>query len=893
MTFRQLYARLRALRHWNRQESDLDEEIRFHLAEEAEERVAGGLSADEARVAAKRDFGNVGLIRETTREVWGWSSVERLIQDVRYGCRALKGTPVVTTVAVLSLALGIGANTAIFSVLDTLLVRSLPVDAPGQLVLLGNETGRRPHWTNPIWEQIRDRSELFDGAFAVSSTRFNLALRGESEFVDGLWASGTMFDELGVHAILGRTFTEEDDRPGGGPDGPAAVISYGFWQRRFGGAADAIGRSLMVERVPFTIVGVAPPEFFGVDVGRTFDVALPIGTKTLIQGARALEQRSSWWLRIMIRLKPGQSAEAATALLRALQPQIREATLPDDWHPAQLERFLMDAFRLEPAANGDSGLRTRYRRPLLTVMVVVGLVLLIACANLANLLLARASARRQEISLRMALGASRLRILRQLLTESLLLSSAGALLGLVLAHWSSRLLVRQLSTATNTVFLDLSLDWRVLGFTAAVTMTTAMLFGTAPALRATRLQPNDALKAQGRGVIGDGRLGAGQVLIVLQVALSLVLVVAAGLFVRTFSLLAGQDLGFHSRPVLVASVEIQSARIDQTQRPELFRQLLAAAAAVPGVSMAALSEVTPLGGNTWNNTIELPDGPAMPASDRLAYFNMLSPGWFQTYGTPMLAGRDFTSADTPGTPPVAIVNETFAKRFSGSRNPIGTRVRAQGANRLIVGYVRDAVYESLRDPVPPTLYLPYGQETQLPASTSVSVRAAGGSPTLLTKPLAGALTRVHGDFRITFRPLADQVDAALTQERVVAALSAFFGALALLLAGLGLYGVTSYGVTRRRTEIGIRMALGAAPGGVVLLVLRRAVILIGIGIIAGAAVSLWASRFVAPLLFGLQPRDPLTLVAAMFVLASIGVLAGWLPARRASRIDPARVLREG
>ena len=311
MTLRQLYARLRALRQWGRKELELDEEIRFHLAEEAEERSGTGLSPNEARLAAERDFGNVVLIRETTREVWGWGSAERLIQDVRYGYRALKGTPIVSAVAILSLALGIGANTAIFSVLDALLLRSLPVDAPGQLVLLGNETGRRPHWTNPIWEQVRDRSELFDGAFAVSSARFNLAARGESNFVDGLWASGKMFDVLGVAAIRGRTFTEQDDRPGGGPDGPVAVISYGFWQERFGGAADAIGRSLVVERVPFTIIGVAPPHFFGVDVGRTFDVALPIGTVTLIQGARALERRSSWWLRIMIVSSRGRARRQA------------------------------------------------------------------------------------------------------------------------------------------------------------------------------------------------------------------------------------------------------------------------------------------------------------------------------------------------------------------------------------------------------------------------------------------------------------------------------------------------------------------------------------------------------------------------------------------------------
>jgi predicted permease len=612
--------------------------------------------------------------------------------------------------------------------------------------------------------------------------------------------------------------------------------------------------------------------------------------------------------------------------MRALQPQIREAVMPEDWGPAQRDGFMREAFRLEPAATGDSGLRARYRRPLLTLMVVVGLVLLIACANLANLLLARASARRREFSIRIALGASRIRIARQLLTESLLLAGAGALCGLVLAQWSSRLLVRALSTATNNVFLDLSLDWRILGFTAAVALATAILFGMAPALRATQVQPNDALKAQGRGTIGGdghGRFGPGPVLIVMQVALSLVLVVAAGLFLRTFSSLAGVQLGFDSRPILVASIEFPGARVDPARRPELFRQLTAAAAAIPGVSNAALSETTPLSNNVWNNTVELLDGPHLPADDRLAYFNMVSPGWFETYGTPILAGRDFTREDTPASPRVAIVNEAFVRRFNSGRNPIGMRVRAQGENRLIIGCVRDAVYESLRAAAPPTVYLPYGQQAQLPASTTVSVRVAGGTPTRtsthsptptptpmatqgtltatqttptptqLIRPLAAALGQVNGDLRITFRPLADQVDAALIQERIVAALSAFFGALALLLAGLGLYGIASYAVNRRRTEIAIRMALGAAPAGVVGLVLRRVVILIVIGIITGAAASLWASRFVSPLLFGLQPRDPLTLAAAIVLLAAIGVLASWLPARRASRIDPARILGEG
>ena len=822
------------------------------------------------------------------------------MQDLRDAFRALKATPVVSVVAVLSLALGIGANTAIFSIIDSLMLRSLPVKDPQRLAIVGMGTAGRTSWTNPIWEQIRERQRLFDGAFVWSSTRFNLAPGGQTELIDGMWASGGIFDILGVPAILGRTFTEADDRRGGGPDGPVAVISYGFWQRRFGGAADVIGRSITVERVPFTIIGVAPPEFFGVDVGRTFDVAIPIGTEPLIRGKESsLDRRSNWWLNVMVRLKQDQSLAAAETTLRGVQPQIREATIPPDYRPQDKDEYLKEGLSLVPAANGGSGLRQRYRMPLTAIMVVVSLVLLIACANIANLLLARATARRHELSVRVALGASRLRIARQLLAESLLLAGAGAAVGLLFALWGSRLLVRQLSTATNNVFLDLSLDWRVQAFTATVAITTAVLFGVAPALRGTRVQPNDALKAQGRGVVGDGRLGLGNTLVVLQVALSLILVVAAGLFMRTFSSLANLNLGFESNPVLVASINAQPAQLEPAQRPELFRRVLEAASAVPGVSSAALSAVTPVSGSTWNNRIELPDGPELPERERITYINLLSARWFVTYGTPMIAGRDFAETDTAAAPPVAIVNETFAKKFANGRSPLGMRVRqpGQGARptieRQVVGYVKDAVYRSLREPVPPTMYIPYAQQPEPPSFMSVSVRAAGGSPTLLTRSLAAGISSVNRDIAITFRPLADQVAASLTQERIVAMLSLFFGGLALLLAALGLYGVTSYAVSRRRTEIGIRMALGAAPAGVIRMVLTRVAILVGIGVIIGSGISLWAARFVSTLLYGLQPGDPFTIAAASAVLGTIGAVAGWLPARRAARIDPARVLREG
>ncbi len=573
--------------------------------------------------------------------------------------------------------------------------------------------------------------------------------------------------------------------------------------------------------------------------------------------------------------------------------------MPPDWRPQDKEAYLKEGIAVLGAANGSSGLRRTYRLPLTAMMVVVGLVLLIACANIANLLLARATARRHELSVRVALGASRMRIARQLLTESLLLSITGALVGLLFASWGSRLLVRQLSTSTTNVFLDLSLDWRILGFTAAVAIATAVLFGMMPALRGMRVQPNEALKAQGRGVVGDARLGLGNMLVILQVALSLVLVVAAGLFVRTFSSLATLSLGFDRHPVLVASVNAQRAQLEPADRPELFRRLLEAASGVPGVATASLSAVTPVSGSTWNNRIELPEGPDLPEKERITYINLISANWFRTYGTPMLGGRDFTSTDKTGAQPVAIVNETFAKKFTYGKSPIGRRVREPGyggrpaIDREIVGYVKDAVYRSLREPVPPTMYLPYAQQPEPPSFMSVSVRASGGSAALLTKSLAAALTPVHKDIAITFRPLSDQVNSALTQERIVAMVSGFFGALALLLSALGLYGVTSYAVSRRRTEIGIRMALGAAPAGVIRLVLRRVVMLVGLGVVLGSAVSLWTAHLVSTLLFGLQPRDPMTLVGAVAVLGAIGAIAGWLPARRASRIDPARVLREG
>ncbi len=819
------------------------------------------------------------------------------MSDIRNALRALRATPVVTVVAVLSLALGIGANTAIFSLVNCLLLRALPVRDPQRLVVLDKGS-----WSNPIWEQIRNRQrECFDGATAWSATRFDLAQGGKAELVEGLWTSGGFFEVLGVPAILGRTFQASDDRRGGGPDGPAAVISYSFWQRHLGGAADAVGRAIALNRVSFTIIGVTPPGFYGPQIGKAFDVAIPIGTEPLLHGKESwLDNGSTWWLSIMARLKTDQSVKEAENRLRAIQPQIRQATLPSDWHPEYLNRYLQDAFVLKPAAGGPSFLRERYGRPLLTLMVIVALVLIIACANIANLFLARANARRHELSLRIALGASRLRLAAQLLAESLMLAGLGAAVGMLTAKWGAGLLVRQLSTQKDTIFLDLALDGRVLLFTTAIAVTTALLFGTAPAIHAARLEPIEALKSQGRGFAGEGRGVLSNPLVVAQVALSLVLIVAGGLFLRTFSELSNLKLGFDRNPVLIVRMDAQKSTAEPSQRPFLFRRVRDAVASVSGVAHAGVSVVTPVSGSNWNNTLEFPDGPPLSGRERSVQMNLLSPDWFATYGTTILAGRDFDTHDRPGATPVAIVNQAFAEKYYGGANPIGRTFRRmarpgkQPPLMEVVGLVEDSVYRSLREPLSPTFYLPFEQWVgeYMPGDANLSIRAAGGRPELLVKSVTEAISSIDKDLSLTFLPLSDQIDSSLVQERLIAVLAGSFGTLALLLAGIGLYGVTAYSVGRRRREIGIRIALGAVPSSVVRMVVGRVALLVGLGIAFGAAVSIWASQFVEKLLFGLKARDPLTLVGGAAVLAAIGAVAGWLPAHRATRIEPAEILRE-
>jgi putative ABC transport system permease protein len=830
--------------------------------------------------------------------------------DLRLAIRSLRATPIVTAVAILSLALGIGANTAIFSIVDSLLLRTLPVPEPDRLVLLSTAARRNTSgWSIPVWEEIGRRPALFEKAAGWSPTRLNLTTGGETQFIDAVWATGSFFQTIGVRALLGRTFSEDDDRPGGGAGGPVMVISHGFWQRHFGGAPDVIGRRLTVHGVPVSIVGVTPANFSGIDIGRAFEAALPFSQEPLVNGRDSMLAGGVFAPMIIARLKPAQTGESATAALRVVQPAIREAVAPPIAGASGADSYIRDAlqspFTLVPASTGRSDFRGRYAQPLIIVLSAAGLVLLIACANVANLLLARATARRHELSLRVALGASRWRLARSLLAESALLAAGAVGLGVPLAWWGGGLLVRQLSTETRPLSLDLSADWRLLVFSLTIPLTTLALFGVAPALRASRVDPMEALKEHARGSAGDSRPSFAAALVVTQAALSLVLLAMAGLLIQTFTSLARRDLGFARDELLIVQIESRRAIDDPRQRAPIYERAREAVRAVPGVSDAALSNLTPLADVVFDPPIDVSGSGPLSPRERSTYAYLVTPRWFSTFGIGLLAGRDFEETDHVGTPLVAIVNQAFAKKFLHGASPLDHTITlpavmyapAPSAGLRIVGVVADAVYGSIREPLQPTLYMALLQHDEAffargLGSVSLNVRAAHGSPARLTKSIVAAIAGVSPRLAVTVHPLTNQVDDSLARERVVAMLAGFFGALALLLAGLGLYGVTSYAVGRRRIEIGIRLALGAAPAAVVRLVLSRVTLLVAVGILVGAGTSVWASKFVATLLYGLEPRDPITLVATAIVLATVGAIAGWVPAYRASRIDPAEVLRD-
>jgi len=826
--------------------------------------------------------------------------MDSIIKDLRFGIRMLMKSPGFTVVAVLSLALGIGANTAIFQLVNAVRIKTLPVSNAHQLVNVrltdmeaarGNKPSPYPAVTNPIWEQIRDRQQGFSGILAWSRNEFNLAQGGEVRWAKGLWVSGDFFNVLGVQPELGRLLTTADDQRG--CSAPGAVISHSFWQREYGGDPNVVGRKVTLSDKPFDIIGVTPANFFGLEVGRTFDVALPLCADAYIAGQNnRLDSGLNWWLVVTGRLKPGWTIEQATAQLQSISPELFRQTLPPNYPPVSVPKYLESRLEAVAGATGYSILRANYERPLWLLLAIAGLVLLIACANLANLLLARASTREREIAVRQAVGASRARVIRQLLVETLMLTVFGTALAALLAHGLSGFLVSLIGTGLNAVFLDLTPDWRVLGFTAGVAALTCLLFGLTPALRATRIELSAVMKATGRGVVSGRGFTLRRALVVIQVALSLVLVASALLFTRSFNKLLTVDAGFNQENLLVARVGFRRLNIAPERRIEFRNQLLERLKGVPGVQAATEADAAPLTGGVRGNVVWMegkPDGKIDVS------FNRVGIDYFQTIQLPLRSGREFDSHDTLSSPKVAIVSETFARRL-GETDPVGRRVVVETTATEpetayeIVGIARDAKFEELKEESIPVMYLPSLQDPQPVPGRQFLIRS-NLPQAEITASVTHALNEVSPVLDTRYEWFQTMVQGSMLREWLMATLSGFFGVLALVLATIGLYGILSYGVASRTNEIGIRIALGANTREVVRLILREALLLVVIGIVAGIPAVLVVARFAETLLFDLSPTDPLSLTLAGLVMLAVAILAAYLPARRATRIDPLVALR--
>jgi putative ABC transport system permease protein len=878
--------------NWKRRERDLDSELRAHLEMAAHDARARGESADAARMAALREFGNRDLVKETTRDIWGRNPFHGIGSDIRAGLRTFRKNPSFALIVVLTLALGIGANTAIFSLVDAVMLRSLPVSHPEQLVQV--TMGGVEELTNPIWEQIRDRQDVFSGLLAYNAPRFNLAQGGEAHYVRGSWVSGQYFSTLGVQPAAGRTLVAADDVRG---CAATAVLGYDFWQRQYGGAPGALNQSISLDGHPFQILGVAARGFTGIDVGNSVDVFVPICAEAAMHGAASqLDQRLSWWLKVVGRPKAGVDAQRAAARLKILAPAVFAATIPASLPPDRQRDYAAGTFEIKPAAGGISELRVQVQQSLKILMAVVCLLLLIACANVANLLLARAANRQKEIAVRMAVGAGRWRLVRQLLVESALLAAAGAALGILFAQWGSRLLVGLLSSAGQQVFLDLTMDARVLAFTVGVSALAAILFGLAPAWRATRVEPQAAMKVNGRGVAeGQSRFGAGKALVSAQVAISLVLVVGAALMLTTFWNLLALNPGFERDHVLIVRTDLRNARFPVSRLEQSFEEMRQRLAAIPGVRSTSFSSQTPVNTAGQNAMIQVDGFQPKQRRDSVVMLNFTSPGFFATLGTPLLAGRDFDARDAAGSGRVAVINEAAARKYFSSFDVLGRsfHIGFPAANQLVqvVGLVKDAKYRSLREDPRPIAYLPSAQDADIHPFINFELRAAGPAQNLAPS-VKQAMAQVNPQIALEFRTLEAQVAESLARERLMATLSGFFGGLALLLATVGLYGVISHNMARRRNEIGIRMALGADRSRVLLMALGDVAVVVGLGLAAGLGASLAVTKYVASFLYGVTATDTRTLVSAAVLFGAVAAIAGYLPARRASLVDPMVALRE-
>ena len=898
----ELIRRIRTLLHRDQVARDLAEELQLHLDLRAQQQTAQGSNPHDAQAAARRRFGNITRLREQSYEAWGWRWLETLLQDAQYGLRGMLRFPGITLVALLSLALGIGANTALFSLIDAVMLRSLPVDHPEQLVLLGTAGERgimsgfdvTDLFSYPFYQlfQQRNRSFISTAALVSGDRAVHGFIDGRREAVPmqvGL-VSGSYFSTLGVSTIIGRPLDDNDNRVD--EPQPVAVISDSWWKRAYARDPAILGRRIKIDATTFTIIGVTPPEFFGVEVGEAPDLWLPLAFMSAVPPHRTcLQQDLEQCLFIFGRLRPGVSFTQAATELNLLRQQILpgfpDAHLsPEDWKDLKGSHIPLTSMN-----GGFSGLRRQYSEPLRILMAIAGLVLLIACTNLANLLLARSTVRARELAVRQALGANRARIIRQLLTESLLLASAGGLLGIAVAQLASPLLLRMVSSGRDVLSLNLSLNSRLLLFSLALTFAATLLFGIVPSLRASRPDVVSSLKEKQNPIgAGSGTLLA-RSLIVSQVVFSIILVAAAGLFLRSLVNLASSETGFNPQHVLRLNLDLGSAGYleNDPRLALLYREVEDRVAALPGVRAASLSTFTFHEGS-WSGPLSVPgaDSRVQVSADH----NVVGNAYFRTMQIPLIAGRLFGSQDSASSPKVAVVSQQIARTLFPNDSAIGRHYRIADSStddREIIGVVGDVKFEGVDEPATPIDYFPYQQNPRYLRDLEARYTGDDGA---IAAAVQHAIHQVNPNlpiYRVT--TLEEQVARSYTNHRVTAQLSAFFGLLAATLSAIGIYGLMSYMVSRRTSEIGIRMALGAERLHVSWLVMREILTLVAIGIAVGIPAALLANHAVVSMLFGLTASDPISLLAAIAILVVIAAIAGYLPARRAARVDPIVALR--
>jgi len=833
--------------------------------------------------------------------------VANFLNDIRYALRTFRKSPVFVAVAVLSLALGIGANTAIFTLIDQVLLRLLPVRDPQQLVLLwgrgdhyGSNNGRNK-LSYPMYEDFRDKNQVFSGMFCRNDFDFSLNFEGKTERISGELVSGTYFPVLGVGPALGRVFNPTDDQTQGGE--PYAVLSYRYWISRFAGDRSVIGKKLVLNGYPFTVVGVSQAGFDGTDPTQSPQIRIPIMMKMQVDqlGFYNFKSRRGRWVNAYARMKPGVTMEQAKASLQPLMHQMLNMEVQEkDFSkaaPETKQAFLRMWLDLLPASKGRSNLRDQFSNALLLLMAIVGLVLLIACANVANLLIARATARQKEIAVRLALGASRGQIISQLLIESLMLSMAGGTAGLLLAVWIDQALVGFLPTGpTNTLAISATPDWRILLFTLAISLATGIIFGLVPALQATRPDLAPTLKDQVGAITSTASVGLRKSLVVAQVTLSLLLLIGAGLFIRSLKNLKGLDPGFKTRNLLTFGIDPPLNGYKPERSREILRQVYESLNTLPGVEAASLAIMPVMEGDEWDQSATVDSFQAKPNEGLDPHMNFLSPGYFKTMGVPILQGRDFRQSDQgKDAPKVCMINENFAKKYFPEGRAVGHRI-GMGSDPgtktdiEVVGVFGDMKYEGMRDVVPIELVRPY-EQLDFTLGMSIYIRTAR-EPEQMFSAARRAVQQIDATLPVVdMKTLEKQVDNSLVTERLVATLSSAFGVLATLLASIGLYGVMAYTVARRTREIGIRMALGAATGNVVWLVMKEVLVLVGVGIVLGLGASWGLTRYVQKELYGIQPNDLTTIILATIGIAIVALAAGYVPARRATRVDPIRALR--